>query len=491
MIRLFIASFILAFAAAAQDYDVIFLGGDVIDGTGAPAVRADVGIRDGEIVSVGDLAEVEAGRIVDATGKTIVPGFIDMHSHADDTNGGGLRSNDDEKRVAPNLVTQGITTVVVNQDGRSPTSIARQREVLEERKFGPNAILLVGHNSIRRKVLGSDYKRAATAEEIEDMKTLIREGLEDGARGMSAGLEYVPGIWSEPEEVVELVKEIVPYNGAIVVHERASGIDPMWYEPSKDDPDPPTLIEYVDEMIALSEKTGAKVVMTHIKARGSNAWGASETMIEMVNEARERGVKLYADQYPYTTSGSDGQIVLIPSWVWDAAREEAEENDKPRPKNYSLMLRKAMDDPLVAEAIRLDAAHKIVRRGGAENIIVMDYPNEDYVGKSLFTLAKQREISAVEMVITLQLEGDPEKAGGARLRGYSMNEQDLERFMKQPWTATGSDAGISMPDGGSNVHARYYGTYPRKIRRYAIDKKAISLEEAIRVSTSLPAEQST
>lgn len=487
MHRLIVVFLFIVGVASAEEFDLLFRGGEVIDGTGTEAVRADVGVKGDAIVAVGDLSDAEAARVIDATGKTIVPGFIDMHSHADEATGGGLRSNSEEKRRAPNLIAQGITTVVVNQDGRSPSSIARQRENLEERGFGPNAIMMIGHNSIRRKALGSDFRRASTDEEIEAMRAMIREGMAEGARGMTAGLEYVPGIWSTPEEVIALVEEIVPYGGTIVVHERSSGADPMWYVPSKDDPDPPSMIDNIVELIALSEKTGAKVVATHIKARGANFWGGSAEMVHLVNEARERGVQLFADQYPYTTSGSDGQIVLIPDWVWEAAREEADENNKPRPRDYAKMLRDALKDPIVAEAIRLDTSHEILRRGGAEQIVVMEYPDESYIGETLFSLSKRREVTAVEMAITLQLEGDPERGGGARLRGYSMNEEDVERFMSQPWTATGSDAGISLLDGGPNTHARFYGTYPRKIREYAIERGVITVEEAIRTSTSLPA----
>ncbi|MDQ7052830.1 MAG: amidohydrolase family protein [candidate division KSB1 bacterium] len=217
-------------------FDVLIRGGRVMDGSGNPAFYADIGIKKGKIVAVGRLSRARARETINATGLLVVPGFIDIHTHADEPRrvDKGLRSNDAQRRAAPNMVMQGITTVVVNQDGRSAWPIAEQRNTMEKLGIGPNAILLVGHGTVRRRVMGEDFRRPATADEIQTMRKLVRQAMQEGARGMSAGLEYVPGRWSTTDEVVALVEEIVPFGGVFISHQRSEGPDPMWYWPSQE-----------------------------------------------------------------------------------------------------------------------------------------------------------------------------------------------------------------------------------------------------------------
>lgn len=481
-----LAAAILAASGFAQRYDVVFRGGEVLDGTGAPAVRADVAVQGDVIARVGDLRGVEAARIIDITGLTLTPGFIDLHSHADGAGEGGLRSPDARRRAAPNLVAQGVTTVVVNQDGRSPLDIRRQKELLEERRFGPNAVLLVGHNSVRARVLDRDFQRAAAPDEMAEMARLVREGMDAGAYGLSAGLEYVPGIWSTTEELIELVKVIVPYGGVYIVHERGSGADPMWFVPSRDQGPAASMLDSVEETIRIAETTGAVAVATHIKARGANYWGKSQAIIERIEAARRRGVNIFADQYPYTTSGSDGGVILLPDWIIDAAGGD-DEDSSPERRDYAELLREALLDVETAAKVALDVDHEIVRRGGPENIVIFEHPNPAYIGKSLAELALAAEIPPREMVYKLQFEGFTDRFGGARLRGFSMSEQDVEAFAAQPWCATASDAGIALPIDGP-VHARFYGTFPRKLRHYAIERRVLSIEQAVYGMTGLPAQ---
>lgn len=459
---------------------MLIRGGRVADGSGAPLFAADVAIRDGRIAAVGPLPHASAARIVDASGLCVAPGFIDIHSHADDAaRPGGLRSASPAKRSAPNLVAQGVTTVVVNQDGRSLLDIGLQREALDEGGLGVHVALLAGHNTIRRHVMGADHKRAANAEELEAMAALVREGLSEGAWGLSAGLEYGPGIWSTTEELIALAKEIVPYGGAFVIHERSSGLEPMWYAPSRSGPDPTTLLDYVDELAAIAEGSGATVVATHIKARGTTAWGSAPEMIARIEAARARGLRLYADQYPYTTSGSDGHVTLIPSWLWDDRDGGG--------IDYAARLHAALNESLTAGAVRQDIAHQIMRRGGPGRIFVMEYPKAAYVGRSLEDIARERGLDPVEMAIALQLEGTTGRPGGGRLRGFSMTTADVEAFMARPWVATASDAGVAIP-GEVPVHVRHYGTFPRKIGKYAVKRGLLTLEAAVRSATGLPAE---
>ncbi|HSM61217.1 MAG TPA: D-aminoacylase [Longimicrobiales bacterium] len=484
---------VAAFAAApaeAQDpgpFDVLIVGGRVLDGTGNPWFRADVGVRGGRIVAVGSLRGAPADRIVDATGLYVAPGFIDIHSHADDGNarvgGATIRTDDPRRKAAPSLVSQGITTVVVNQDGRSPWPISEQRGLLERQGVGPNVMLMVGHGTIRREVMGDDFARRATEAEVAGMRALLRRGLEEGAVGLSAGLEYVPGRFGTTDEVALLAEELLPFDGVYISHERSEGGDPMWFWPSQDEPGPPTLLDAVMETIEIGRRSGARVVASHVKAKGAHWWGTSGAVIQLVQRARDEGVRVWADQYPYPTSGTDGNTVLIPGWALQDPG--ARDRDDRRPP--ADVLRENLADPGTAARIRRDITHEVRRRGGADRVVIFDYPDSALVGKNLQEVADTRGVDPVEMALLLQLEGDPDRRGGGRMRGFSMSESDVEAYAAQPWVATTTDGGIALPEDGP-VHPRYYGTFPRKIAHYARDVGALSVESALRASTSLPAQ---
>ena len=493
MTRALIATLLLVTGAAqaqttrSDRFDLLITGGRVLDGTGNPWYFADVGIRGGRVAEIGRLAGRDAGRVIDAKGRIVAPGFIDIHSHADDgaTPRGGFRDPDPARRAAPNLVTQGVTTVVVNQDGRSPLPIGEQRDAIAKNGIGPNAILMVGHGSVRGRVMGNDFRRAATADEVRQMKELVRQAMAQGAWGLSAGLEYIPGRWSTTDEVVAIAEEIVPYRGVYISHERSEGQDPMWYWPSQHPPGQPTLLDAVRETIEIGERTGATVVASHIKAKGQNYWGSSGAAIQLIERARERGVDVWADQYSYPTSGTDGNTVLIPGWAIGAGEFG---QGRGAGADFAAALRKTLEDTALAAKLRRDIAHEISRRGGAARVVVFEYPDPSVVGKSIGDIAAARQISAIEAAIALQLEGDVTRPGGGRMRGFSMDEVDMEAFAAKSWVATASDAGIALPTDGPGTHARYYGTFPRKIRHYALDRGVLSLEDAIRSMTTLPAQ---
>ena len=475
--------------AQGARFDVLITGGRILDGTGNPWFFGDVGIRDGRIAVVGDLRGARAARVIDARRKIVAPGFIDIHSHADDgaSPRGGFRDPDARRRAAPNLVTQGVTTVVVNHDGRSPLPIRDQRAALEKNGIGPNAMLMVGHGTVRREVMGNDFRRAATADEVRRMRAMVRQAMQEGAVGLSAGLEYVPGRWSTTDEVVALAEEVAPFRGVYISHERSEGRDPMWYWPSQDPPGPPTLLDAVSETIEIGERTGITVVASHIKAKGASYWGSSHAAIQLIERARARGVDVWADQYTYNTSGTDGNTVLIPDWVFASPRDGAPASGAARP-DHRAALRAVLADSAKAAALRRDIAHEITRRGGPGNVVVFEYPDSTVVGKSIGDIASARRLSPVETAIALQLEGRADRAGGGRMRGFSMNETDMEAFAALPWVATASDAGIALPEDGPATHARFYGTFPRKIRRYALERGILSVEDAVRSMTSLPAQ---
>src|SRR5687768_5689880 len=453
-------------ARGQQPYDLIIRNGRVLDGTGNPWFPADIGVRGGRIVTVGALAGATATRTIDASGKYVTPGFIDIHSHADDGSSprGGFRDANPQIRSAPNLVSQGITTVVVNQDGRSPLPVAEQRSLLEKNGIGTNAMLLVGHGTVRSRIMGQDVRRPATPDEITRMRALVRDALQQGAVGLSAGLEYAPGRWSTTAEVTELARELPAVNGIYISHERSEGSDPLWYVPSQDGPGPVTLLDAVLETIEIAEKTGARVVASHLKAKGEHYWGSSAAAVSLIQRARDRGVDIWADQYPYPRSGTDGNTVLIPAW---AIRPPGANQP---PTNRAAMLRRVLGDPPTAKLVRSDIAHEIRRRGGAENITVYEFTDQSLYGKSLAEIARMWKLDAVETAIRIQMEGLQERNGGARMRGFSMAEFDMEHIAKQPWVATSTDGGIAMPADGPATHARFYGSFTRKIRHYALDR---------------------
>jgi N-acyl-D-amino-acid deacylase len=488
-------------ASGSDAYDLVIANGHVVDGTGNPWFLADVGVRGGRIAAIGDLRAAKAHRRIDVKGEIVSPGFIDMHNHADDLAGreSGMRSSDVQRRQARNIVTQGVTTVVVNPDGLGEVgmSVGVQRRVLEALGIGPNAALMSPHNTIRLAVMKDDYKRPATPAEIASMRALVRRDMQEGAFGLSSGLEYMPGRWSNTDELVDLMQEVAPFHGIHSSHMRSEAEAPMWYIPSRDPGPPKTVLDAAREIIAIAERTHTKGVITHIKTRGEFGWGRSKEIIAMINAARARGVQIYADQYPYDTSGSDGKIVLIPGWAMGTPDDIASVDPvaaffaQTRPSaprvDRKAALRRTLADPRTRAALYKDIDFAIRFRGGADRITVFDFPNRAFVGQSLSALAKARGVSPADMAVALQLEGSDEP-GGARLRSFSLEEADIEAFMRQEWTATSSDGGIKLPADGPTVHPRYYGTFPRKFGRYVRDREAISLAHAVRASTSLPAQ---
>ena len=494
MIRRFALLFLLGALSAghprvhaqAPTFDLLIRQARVFDGTGNPWFVADVGVKDGRITQIGELASASAVKTIDARGKYLAPGFIDIHSHSDE----GL--NSPTLNHNPNVVAQGITLVVVNQDGRSPWPIRDQKARYEKGGIGTNAALMVGHGAVRNRVMGTRSNQVATDADIKAMQALVSEGMKDGAFGLSTGLEYVPGRFSEPREVIELTRAVKPFGGFYISHERSEGRDPMWHVAS--DPTPfVDLLDAVKETIAIGRETGVPVVASHLKAKGADFWGASHAATRLIHEAREQGIEVYADQYPYDTSGSDGSTVLIPRWSLappgaqvggqlgeggGGGRGNAAEGRK--------NLQARLNDPVDAAKIRRDIEHEITRRGGPSRVVVYDFPDKKYVEKSLEWIAKDRGLSPVDAAIWIQMNGN-DRAGGARMRGYSLSEIDIEHIMQQDFTATCTDGGTTALGDGV-PHARFYGTMAKKIRRYAMDRKVITVPFAIRSMTGLPAQ---
>ena len=292
------AAVICAPAQERQHFDILIRNGRVLDGAGNPDVRADVGIRADTIAAIGRLSGASAERTIDAAGLWVVPGFIDMHSHADTAMAGGSV----ERRQARNLLAQGITTVVFGADGRnSRWPIADEIAAFRDPGTGLNVVPMVGHGTVRGRVMGDDFRREARPDEVEAMKGLVRQGMEEGAWGLGSGLEYEPGRYSATEELIELARVVAEYDGFYYSHQRSQSRLPRWQLPSMVTGRPLDGIDGIEETIRIGRETGIRVVGSHIKSKGRSSWGRSYMDVMRIDLARREGHQVFLDQYPYET----------------------------------------------------------------------------------------------------------------------------------------------------------------------------------------------
>jgi N-acyl-D-aspartate/D-glutamate deacylase len=436
-----------ALPLAAQDRTVLIQNGRVLDGSGNPWIFADVLLRGDRIAAVGNLGDVEADEVIDATGLYVAPGFIDSHSHA----GGGLATEGLSHAVP--LLVQGITTMFANPDGGGPVDMAAQRDDLLQHGLGVNVAQFIGHGSVRGQVMGSE-DRAPTGQEMRDMRALVRGAMEEGAWGMSSGTFYVPGSYAEPEEIEELATEVARYGGAYQSHYR----DESTYSVG--------LIAAVDEVINVGRVAGIPAVLTHVKALGPFVWGFGAAIVSRVERARAEGVQVFADQYPYTASATSLQAALLPRWSQAGGQD-------------SLLARMGRPDDM--GRIRQGMVEGLARRGGADRIQFRRYrPDPSIEGRLLSDLAEERGQDPIDTAADLI------RGGSVSIVSFNMSDADVETLMIQPWTMTASDGGL-VPWNEGVPHPRSYGTFPRKIRRYVAETGTVTLEHAIRSMTSLPA----
>jgi N-acyl-D-amino-acid deacylase len=438
----------IAVLSAQQAFDILIIGGRLMDGSGNPWRRADVGIRGDRIVAVGRLAGRAAATVIDAKDRVVAPGFIDVHSHAlSNITNANLR----EARA---LLAQGITTVVGNPDGGGPVDLKQQASALEaDGGIGVNAALLIGHASVRGAAMrppaagAAPARRDPTPAEMDEMRRLVRQAIADGAFGLSSGLFYSPGRYAKTEEVIALAKEA---GGVYTSHIRDEGS----YDAG--------VVASVDEVIRIAEEAGVRGIVTHMKALGPDSWGLSTTLVARIEAARARGVQVYADQYPYEASSTSLAAAVMPGESGAGARE-ALESPEARVKFLAI----------VKENIR--------RRGGPNSIAIASgsgAPN--LAGKRLDEIAASRGITPEQAATDIVI------AGGASIVSFNMSERDIETIMRQPWTMGSSDGGLSLP-GPSMPHPRNNGALARRLGVYVRERGVISLDHAIRTMTSLPA----
>lgn len=437
-------------ARAAQappgPFDILILNGRILDGTGNPWYRADIGIVGERIRAMGLLGGATAKTVIDARDRDVTPGFIDVHSHAS----GGLLSA--ALRQGQPLLAQGITTALLNPDGGGPVDLAAQRAAFEKQRVGPNVGLFVPHGSIRRAVMGMSDRDPSPAE-LARMVELTRRGMEAGGLGLSSGLYYAPGSYSKTAEVMAMARATAPFGGVYASHIR----DESDYTIG--------VVAAVDEVIAIAEGAGVIGVVTHMKALGPASWGLTRTLIDHIEAARARGVQVFADQYPYEASGTGIVGALIPRSAQVGGREA--------------MLKRIAGE--LRDEIRDAVRTNLARRGGADTFLVSEYEADRSIeGRRLSELAARAGLPPEEYVLRLLEKGD------AGLVSFNMTEDDIERVMRQPWTMTCTDGGLG-PLGVGHPHPRAYGAFVRKLERYVRERKTIDLPSAIRSMTSLPA----
>lgn len=394
----------------------------VVDGTGSPGRRADVRLRADRIADVGTLKPLEGERVVDARGLTLTPGFIDTHSHHDR----GLASTPD----ALGAVSQGITTIVVGQDGSSSLPLDTLFAAFERQPAAVNIASYVGHGTLRRQVLGEDFRRAATPAEVARMADLARSEMNAGALGLSTGLEYDPGIYSTREEVVAIARAVAAQGGRYISHIRSEDRE---------------LYAAIDEAIDIGRETGLPVQISHMKLAMRGLWGQAEKLLARLDRARADGIRVTADVYPYTYWQST-MTVLFPKRDF---------------KN------------------RLEAEFILDQLVPPDGLLIVGFERRpEYVGKTLAEIAKQRRVEPGTAMIDLIAESGER---GPTIVATSMDERDVERLMQWPLTNICSDGTLS---GG---HPRGFGSFPRVLGRYVRERKTMALEEAIRKMTSLSA----
>ncbi len=424
-------------AAHAQDVDLIVRGGTVVDGSGSPGKVTDLGIKGDRIVFVGNAGRQTAKRTIDATGLIVTPGFIDPHTHTAGDLADPKRSRNDA------YLMQGVTTVATGNDGGSPKTIGAELAKWTKQGIGTNAVLFIGQGTVREQVMGmSDAK--PTPAQIEQMKALVDKAMQEGAIGLSTGLYYTPGSYSSTEEVIELAKVAAAHHGIYDTHMR----DESSYSIG--------LLASVKETIRIGEEAHLPVMISHIKALGTDVWGQSKDVIALIDAARKRGVDVIASEYPYEASGTSVAASLVPPWAMVDGKMLAN-----------------LDDAAIHPRLVKEMTENLRRRGGADTLLMTSAKDKSIVGKNLAQIAAERKESAIDAAIEIL------KAGGSSVASFNMKESDIEAFMREPWVMTCSD--------GSTGHPRKYGTFPRKFHEYVFTRHVVSLEAAVRSSTSLPA----
>lgn len=440
--------FISTTPGAVEHYDVLITNGRIIDGAGNPWYRADIGIRHGRIIKVGKINPSEAATTVDVKNRIVAPGFIDVHTHVESLF--NLPS-------AENFVRMGVTTLITGNCGTSKTDVAEFLGRTKTRPIAVNVATLIGHGSVRQEVMKS-ADRAPTEDELKQMEAIVDRGMKDGALGLSTGLIYVPGTFAKTDEIVALARVVARHGGLYATHMRSEGEN---------------VLDAIRESIQIGEQAGLPVDISHFKISSKKLWGQSQATLHLVRDARARGLLVTVDQYAYTASSTSLES-RIPAWVRAGGTEEA---------------KKRLADKATRERV-VKEMKEAMKRSGFKDFsyaMVAGYaPDESFNGKSIAEITKQtrgkKDLSdQIEQILSMY------EAGGAGMVFHVMNEDDVQRIMRESFTMVGSDSGVRRQDE-SIPHPRGYGNNARILGRYVRELRVLSLEDAIRKMTSLPAQ---
>jgi N-acyl-D-amino-acid deacylase len=436
---------ILTPSADPVPMDFVLKNATIIDGSGNKPVPGDLAIAGEKIVAVGKFEVAGKPTIIDATGLMLAPGFIDLHTHCDTALEGK------SGRVNLNYLTQGVTLVVNGNCGSGPTDIKTFFGNLDRNGVSMNVIHQVPHNSVRKEVMGN-VNRVPTAEELSKMEAIVDQMMRDGAWGLSTGLIYNPGTYSKTEEIIALAKVAAKHDGFYASHIRDEGAG---------------LLTAVEEAIRIGKEAKLPVHISHIKCSGKKTWGKAADAVRLIEQAREGGQVVTADQYPYIASSTNLAATVVPTRYREGTAKE-----------YQARL----NDPEKSKELREAIVIALGGRDGGKAVVVARFSkNPKWQGKSLAKIAEEENKEVVDVVFEI------EKAGGAQIVNFGMNEEDVRVYMKQSFVATASDGGFQTP-GDTVPHPRSYGTFPRKIGRYALEDGIITVEQAVRSSSGLPAD---
>lgn len=451
---LFTILFVVIFPAFPQqaqtkDFDLLIKNGRIVDGTGNPWFVADLAIKQGRIADMGRFAAERAARVIDANNYIVAPGFIDVHTHIE----GGIT----RLPTAENFLQMGVTSVVTGNCGGSELPLGAWFQSLETMGVSLNIASLVGHNTIRHAGMNGDFDRAPTAEELQRMRDLTAQAMRDGAVGFSTGLEYVPGTYAKTDEIVALAKVAAEQGGLYATHMRNEDA---------------TVEQSIQESLEVGAQANCPVQISHFKISSRSRWGASAITIKMVEDARARGQQVTVDQYLYPAS-STGIGILFPSWIFaDGKLTERLQDPATRARIIREMIEKAKQSGFPDFSFAYVASHRA---------------NPSFNGKNI---AEITAMTRKESTITAQAEQAIEilTAGGAQMVLQKMSEDDVARIFRQPFTMIASDAGVIDAASDSVPHPRGFGNNARVLGEYVRKRNLVSIEEAIRKMTSLPAQ---
>ena len=461
--------------AAEPDYDVLIVNGHIIDGSGSPWYEGSIAVKDGKIADVGRMINASARRVIDAKGLVVAPGFIDLHSHSDRT----LLVDGN----AQSKIRQGVTTEILGEDHsagpvppgagkyiaqygltRDWTTLGEYLTRLQRQGMSVNIASYVGAGQVREVVLG-EANRAPTPAELEKMKDLVDQAMREGAIGISSGLIYLPNAYAQTDELIELAKVAAKYGGIYTTHMRGEGAH--WKKS-------------VDEAIEISEKAGLPAHILHLKMDGRANWGQMVEQVKEIQAARDRGVDITANQYPYIASSTDLETCIPPKYLTGSSADEVKRLQDPQVR--------AEIRQVIATGLLGWEANQVKSVGGWHGVMVATVQkpeNKKYEGMRMDDVASQMGKDPVNALCDLLVS----EGGAAAAIYFSMSDADVEWAMQQPWVGVGSDGRAVTPEMTfeGKPHPRFYGTFPRVLGYYVREKKVLTLPDAVRKMTSLPA----